>query len=182
MVASHIPDARIFLTLVAKLMKEEGCIMSNHLFMITTEPISIEEVVNKVIRPEAGAISTFIGTVREITNGKRTLFLQYEAYVSMAEKKLAQIGEEIVEKWPDAKVAITHRIGKLDISDIAVVIAVSTPHRKDAFEASRYAIERIKQIVPIWKKEHWENGEEWVGNQLETKAYPTGKPEKEDLL
>ncbi|WP_044748703.1 molybdenum cofactor biosynthesis protein MoaE [Bacillus alveayuensis] len=155
--------------------------MNNQLFTITQEPISIEEVVKKVIRPEAGAVTTFIGTVREFTNGKRTLFLQYEAYVSMAEKKLEQIGEEIAEKWPDAKVAITHRIGKLDISDIAVVIAVSTPHRKDAYEANQYAIERIKQIVPIWKKEHWENGEEWVGNQLETKAYPTGKPEKEDL-
>ncbi|HZG61504.1 MAG TPA: molybdenum cofactor biosynthesis protein MoaE [Anoxybacillus sp.] len=155
--------------------------MNNQLFAITKEPISIEEVVKKVIRPEAGAVTTFIGTVREFTNGKRTLFLQYEAYVSMAEKKLAQIGEEIKEKWPEAQVAITHRIGKLDISDIAVVIAVSTPHRKDAYEANQYAIERIKQIVPIWKKEHWENGEEWVGNQLETKAYPTGKPEEGDL-
>ncbi|RAK17014.1 molybdopterin synthase catalytic subunit [Anoxybacillus vitaminiphilus] len=155
--------------------------MNSQRFTITKEPISIEEVVKKVIRPEAGAVTTFIGTVREFTNGKRTLFLQYEAYVSMAEKKLAEIGEEIARKWPDAKVAITHRIGKLDISDIAVVIAVSTPHRKDAYEANQYAIERIKQIVPIWKKEHWENGEEWVGNQLETKAYPTGKPEEEDL-
>jgi molybdopterin synthase catalytic subunit len=159
----------------------EGCFVNNQLFAITKEPISIEEVVKKVIRPEAGAVTTFIGTVREFTNGKRTLFLQYEAYVSMAEKKLAQIGEEIKEKWPEAQVAITHRIGKLDISDIAVVIAVSTPHRKDAYEANQYAIERIKQIVPIWKKEHWENGEEWVGNQLETKAYPTGKPEERDL-
>jgi molybdopterin synthase catalytic subunit len=156
--------------------------VNNQLFAITKEPISIEEVVKKVIRPEAGAVTTFIGTVREFTNGKRTLFLQYEAYVSMAEKKLAQIGEEIKEKWPEAQVAITHRIGKLDISDIAVVIAVSTPHRKDAYEANQYAIERIKQIVPIWKKEHWDNGEEWIGNQLETKAYPDGKPEEGELL
>ncbi|MCZ0756410.1 molybdenum cofactor biosynthesis protein MoaE [Anoxybacillus sp. J5B_2022] len=155
--------------------------MSTSLFTITDKPISIEEVVQKVIRPEAGAVTTFIGTVREFTNGKRTLFLQYEAYVSMAEKILEQIGNEISERWPEAKVAITHRIGRLDISDIAVVIAVSTPHRKDAYEANQYAIERIKQIVPIWKKEHWEDGTEWVGNQLETKAYPTGKPEGEDL-
>lgn len=155
--------------------------MSTSLFTITDKPISIEEVVQKVIRPEAGAVTTFIGTVREFTNGKRTLFLQYEAYVSMAEKMLEQIGKEISERWPEAKVAITHRIGRLDISDLAVVIAVSTPHRKDAYEANQYAIERIKQIVPIWKKEHWEDGTEWVGNQLETKAYPTGKPEGEDL-
>lgn len=152
------------------------------LFTITDQPISIEEVVHKVIRPEAGAVTTFIGTVRELTNGKRTLFLQYEAYVSMAEKMLAQIGIEIKERWPEAEVAITHRIGRLEISDIAVVIAVSTPHRKDAYEANRYAIERIKQIVPIWKKEYWEDGTEWVGNQLETKAYPTGKPEGEDVV
>ncbi|WP_027408946.1 molybdenum cofactor biosynthesis protein MoaE [Anoxybacteroides tepidamans] len=151
-------------------------------FTITDQPISLEEVVRKVIRPEAGAVTTFIGTVREFTNGKRTLFLQYEAYVPMAEKMLAQIGEEISKRWPEAKVAITHRIGKLAISDVAVVIAVSTPHRKDAYEANQYAIERIKQIVPIWKKEHWEDGTEWVGNQLETKAYPTGKPEGEDLI
>ncbi|ANB59684.1 molybdenum cofactor biosynthesis protein MoaE [Anoxybacteroides amylolyticum] len=152
------------------------------LFTITDQPISMEEVVHKVIRKEAGAVTTFIGTVRELTNGKRTLFLQYEAYVSMAEKMLAQIGAEIKERWPEAEVAITHRIGRLEISDIAVVIAVSTPHRKDAYEANRYAIERIKQIVPIWKKEYWEDGTEWVGNQLETKAYPTGKPEGEDVM
>lgn len=155
--------------------------MSEQLFLITNDPISIEQVTNKVIRREAGAINTFIGTVRELTRGKKTLYLEYDAYQSMAEKKLAQIGSEIKEKWPNAMVAITHRIGRLEISDIAVVIAVSTPHRAHSFEASRYAIERIKEIVPIWKKEHWEDGEKWIGDQLENKAYPSGKPEKEDL-
>jgi molybdopterin synthase catalytic subunit len=94
----------------------------------------------------------------------------------MAVKKLEQISHEISEKWNDAKVAITHRIGKLEISEIAVVIAVSTPHRKDAYEANEYAIERIKQIVPIWKKEIWEDGESWIGDQLEKTPYPEGKP------
>lgn len=155
--------------------------MSEQLFLLTHDPISIEQVINKVVRREAGAINTFIGTVRELTRGKKTLYLEYDAYQSMAEKKLAQIGSEIKEKWPDALVAITHRIGRLEISDIAVVIAVSTPHRAHSFEASRYAIERIKEIVPIWKKEHWEDGEKWIGDQLENKAYPSGKPEKEDL-
>lgn len=150
-------------------------------FLITNEPISIQEVVDKVVHPHAGAINTFIGTVRELTKGKRTLHLEYDAYIPMAEKKLAQIGDEINEKWPDTRIAITHRIGSLAISDIAVVIAVSTPHRADSYEASRYAIERIKEIVPIWKKEHWEDGRKWIGDQLEQKAYPTGKPEKEDL-
>lgn len=155
--------------------------MSNKDFLITNEPISIQDVVDKVVHPNAGAINTFIGTVREMTKGKRTLHLEYDAYVPMAEKKLAQIGDEINEKWPDTRVAITHRIGALAISDIAVVIAVSTPHRADSYDASRYAIERIKEIVPIWKKEHWEDGEKWIGDQLEQKAYPTGKPEEEDL-
>lgn len=155
--------------------------MSEQLFLITKDPISIEEVTNKVVRREAGAINTFIGTVRELTKGKKTLYLEYDAYQSMAEKKLAQIVDEIIEKWPEVVVAITHRIGRLEISDIAVVIAVSTPHRAHSYEASRYAIERIKEIVPIWKKEHWEDGEKWIGDQLETKAYPSGKPEKEDL-
>ncbi|MBU8880990.1 molybdenum cofactor biosynthesis protein MoaE [Bacillus sp. FJAT-29790] len=148
---------------------------------ISKEPIVIQEVIDKVVQREAGAITTFIGTVRELTHGKKTLYLIYEAYESMAVKKLEQIGNEIKERWQGAEVAITHRVGKLDITDIAVVIAVSTPHRPDAYEANRYAIERIKEIVPIWKKEHWEDGQEWIGNQLETIAYPNGKPEESDL-
>ncbi|MBB3907518.1 MULTISPECIES: molybdenum cofactor biosynthesis protein MoaE [Anoxybacillaceae] len=155
--------------------------MNETLFMVTDQPILIEDVVRKVVRPEAGAVAVFVGTVREFTNGKRTLFLQYEAYTTMAEKMLERIAQEIKERWPEAKTAITHRIGKLDISDVAVVIAVSTPHRKDAYEANQYAIERIKQIVPIWKKEYWEDGTQWIGNQLETKEYPDGKPKEEDL-
>ncbi|QQZ09262.1 molybdenum cofactor biosynthesis protein MoaE [Heyndrickxia vini] len=150
-------------------------------FEIVEEPISIEVVVNKVVQREAGAITTFIGTVRELTNGKRTLYLEYEAYASMAIKKLEQIGQEISERWPSTKTAITHRIGRLEITDIAVVIATSTPHRAESYEANRYAIERIKEIVPIWKKEHWEDGEKWIGNQLGTKEYRKGKPEEEDL-
>jgi molybdopterin synthase catalytic subunit len=150
-------------------------------FEIAKEPINIQEVIDKVIQREAGAITTFIGTVRELTHGKKTLYLIYEAYEAMAVKKLEQIGKEMEEKWVGSKVAITHRVGKLDITDVAVVIAVSTPHRADAYEANRYAIERIKEIVPIWKKEHWEDGEEWIGNQLETVSYPSGKPEEGEL-
>jgi len=149
------------------------------MFEIVKGPISIEEITSKVIRNEAGAVTTFIGTVREFTHGKRTLSLEYQAYEKMAVKKLEQIGKEINEKWNDSKVAITHRIGKLEITEIAVVIAVSTPHRKDAYAANEYAIERIKQIVPIWKKEIWENGESWIGDQLEKTPYPDGKPVEE---
>lgn len=153
--------------------------LTTPMFEIVKEPISIEEITNKVIRNEAGAVTTFIGTVREFTYGKRTLSLEYQAYEKMAVKKLEQIGKEINERWNDSKVAITHRIGKLDITEIAVVIAVSTPHRKDAYAANEYAIERIKQIVPIWKKEIWENGESWIGDQLEKTPYPNGKPVEE---
>ncbi|UTR15390.1 molybdenum cofactor biosynthesis protein MoaE [Salipaludibacillus sp. LMS25] len=148
-------------------------------FNICQEPIQIDEVIAKVTDRNAGAITTFIGTVREMTKGKKTISLKYEAYIPMAEKKLSQIGDEIKANVPEAKVAITHRIGSLNISDIAVVIAVSTPHRDDAFTGSKYAIERIKEIVPIWKKEHWEDGEKWIGDQLEQTPYPDGKPEKE---
>ncbi|WP_020060282.1 molybdenum cofactor biosynthesis protein MoaE [Bacillus sp. 123MFChir2] len=154
--------------------------MTKTYFEVVDTPISIEEVAQKVIRRECGAVTTFIGTVREFTKGRRTLYLEYAAYRSMAEKMLAKIGEETKEKWPGTHVAITHRIGTLQISDIAVVVAVSTPHRKAAYEANEYIMERIKQIVPIWKKEFWEDGGKWIGDQLEQTPYPNGEPEKEN--
>ncbi len=156
--------------------------MGQDLFEIAHEPISVEDVIAKVSRREAGAITTFIGTVREFTKGKKTLSLEYQAYEPMAVKMLRQIGDEIQQKWPDARSAITHRVGKLGISEIAVVIAVSSPHRKTAYEANEYAIERIKQIVPIWKKECWEDGTMWIGDQLEKNEYPKGKPSVEGKL
>lgn len=146
-------------------------IVQRHLFEITHSPISVEETIKKVSRREAGAITTFLGTVREFTKGKRTVSLEYQAYEPMALKMLCQIGDEIKKKWPDAITAITHRVGKLDIAEIAVVIVVSSPHRNVAYEANEYAIERIKQIVPIWKKEIWEDGTKWIGDQLENTEY-----------
>lgn len=148
---------------------------------ITSNPIQINECIEKVIRPEAGAISTFIGIAREFTHGKQTVFLEYEAYIPMAEKQLAQIGKEIDERWKNTAVAILHRIGRLDISEIAVAIAVSTPHRDDAFAASKYAIERIKEIVPIWKKEHWTDGTSWIGDQRESVSYESDLPSEEEM-
>lgn len=150
--------------------------MAETLFEITEDPIQIEQVLNKVKRRGAGANALFVGTVREWTRGRKTIYLKYEAYTLMAVKMFEEISKEIHEKWPQAKIAITHRIGHLDITDAAVAIAVSTPHRKEAYEANEYAIERIKQIVPIWKKEHWEDGETWLGNQLENIPYGTGTP------
>ncbi|MFC7679966.1 molybdenum cofactor biosynthesis protein MoaE [Paenibacillus sp. GCM10028914] len=150
--------------------------MNNPLFVITDQPIQPEEVTEKVKRREAGAITLFLGTVREFTHGKKTLFLEYESYPSMAVKQLERIGEEVRERWSDTMVAITHRVGRLEISDIAVVIAVSSPHRKSAYEANEYVIERIKQIVPIWKKEFGEDGSAWIGDQLNQVSYPEGRP------
>lgn len=150
-------------------------------FWITREPINPNECIEKVMRNEAGAVNIFIGTVREFTEGKRTLFLEYQAYIPMAENKLAQIGQEIQEKWGNTNTAIVHRVGQLDITDMAVVIAVSTPHRADAFDASRYAIERIKEIVPIWKKEHWEDGTKWIGDQKEKTSYDENIPSEEEM-
>ncbi len=157
--------------------------MTTALFEIVDKPIDVEEVRQKVASRNAGAITVFIGTVREMTKGKKTLRLEYQAYPSMAVKMFEQIAKEIKEQWPEAKVAISHRVGRLEISDIAVVIAVSSPHRKMAYAANEYAIERIKQIVPIWKKEFWEDGTEWIGDQLENIPYPKGNPSirEEDL-
>ena len=145
--------------------------MRNNLFQVVEAPIVVDEVMQKVASRNAGATVVFLGTVREMTKNKRTLSLEYEAYAPMAERKLFEIGEEMQAKWPHLKVAITHRVGRLDISEIAVIIAVSSPHRKAAYEANEYAIERIKEIVPIWKKEHWEDGSKWIGNQLETQSF-----------
>ena len=138
--------------------------------VLTEQTIDVESVQQKVTHRNAGAIVLFLGTVREMTGDKKTCYLKYEAYSSMALKKMQQIVDEIELKWPNTRTAITHRIGELQISELAVVIAVSSPHRKDAYVANEYAIERIKEIVPIWKKEHWEDGTEWIGNQRQTVA------------
>lgn len=133
-------------------------------FTVTREPLSVDQVAGQVINPSAGAVVCFAGTVREFTGGRRTVRLEYEAYREMAEEKLAEIGREIEDQWPGSRVAITHRVGTLAIEDISVVIAVATPHRPEAFLAARHAIERLKEIVPVWKKEIFADGsEEWAG-------------------
>lgn len=134
-------------------------------FSITEEPLSADKLVRLVSNPHAGAILTFVGTVREFTHGRRTVFLSYEAYAPMAVEKMKQVAAEIEERWPGAQVAMQHRVGVLQAEEIAVVVAVATAHRNESFEAGRYAIERLKQIVPIWKKEIWEDGSEWKGHQ-----------------
>jgi len=134
-------------------------------YIITTEPLSVDTVTSQVIVSEHGATLTFTGTTREWTGDKQTLELEYEAYIPMALRTMEQIGSEITTRWPGAQCAIAHRIGIVPIAEISVIIAVSAPHRDQCYEASRYAIERLKQIVPIWKKEQWTDGSEWQGHQ-----------------
>lgn len=132
------------------------------MFRITEDEITVQNVIEAVEHPGAGAIATFLGTVRDHSRGKRVLYLEYDAYPEMAERTLRQIGEEIRERWGLDRVAIVHRIGRLEIGEASVAIAVAAPHRAEAFEACRYAVDRLKEIVPIWKKEVWEGGEYWV--------------------
>jgi len=131
-------------------------------FKITKELLSVASIITEVNKDGNGGICTFVGTVRDNAEGKGVLQLEYDAYAEMAEKKLADVAAEIKDQWGLTDVSIVHRIGKLEIGEAAVVIAVGAPHRKEAFEACQYAIDRIKEYVPIWKKEYFEDGEVWV--------------------
>jgi MoaE-MoaD fusion protein len=135
------------------------------LLFITEEPLSADHLICEVSNPSAGAVLTFAGIVREYTYGQRTVALEYEAYAPMALRKMEEIVGEIRQHWPEVRVAMGHRTGKLAIGEISLLIAVASPHRDEAFEAGRYAIERLKEIVPIWKKEIWEDGSQWKGPQ-----------------
>lgn len=112
--------------------------------------------------PGVGAVATFLGLVRDHNQGRRVLYLHYEAYEPLAVKALDRILDESRERWPSVRLAIHHRVGRLEIGEASVAIAAASPHRADAFAASRYAIERIKQIVPIWKHEYFEGGDVWI--------------------
>jgi molybdopterin synthase catalytic subunit len=136
--------------------------MGEKLFEVTTGPISVDEVSRRVRDPRGGAGVSFAGIVRGINAGRTVHYLEYETYPEMAELTLAQIGEEIKARWPIEQVAIVHRVGRQEIGETSVVIAIASGHRQGAFEAGRYAIDRIKEIVPIWKKEYFEGGEVWI--------------------
>jgi molybdopterin synthase catalytic subunit len=130
---------------------------------LTTEIIDHCWLTEQVRRPDCGAVVTFLGTVRDLTDGKVTTSLEYEAHPALAEKALADIEAEARQRWAIGEVALVHRLGHLDIGEVSVAVAVSCPHRAEAFEACRYIIERLKQQVPIWKKEHWADGtQEWM--------------------
>ena len=132
---------------------------------IVREQIAIEEVLQSVQDPSAGGIDMFIGTTRNHSGGKEVLSLEYQAYEPMALKMMNEIGEESQRRWHLKKISLVHRVGVVAIGEASVVIAVSSAHRREAFEACRFAIDKLKQDVPIWKKEVFADGEVWVGAQ-----------------
>jgi len=140
--------------------------MSQDIYEITREPIDKLGLERRLITGAAGAVVTFDGVVRDNTKGRRVLTLDYDAYPPMAVKEMRRVGEEVRQRWPEVeRIGIVHRFGEMKISESSVVIVVTSPHRKVAFEACHYAIDRVKQVVPIWKKEFFEDGEAWVEGQ-----------------
>ncbi len=140
------------------------------LFEITRQPLSLDDAVQRVAAPDRGGITAFVGTVRGITRPAgdqgseiATEYLEYEAYAEMAEEALARIGAEVQARWPSVSaISIVHRVGRLEVGDVAVIIAVAAAHRQDTFDACHYAIDRVKQVAPIWKKEVGPDGSCWV--------------------
>jgi len=132
---------------------------------ITSDPLDPDSITELVRKNSNGAIITFLGTTRDSTDGKRVNYLEYEAYQPMAQDMIRQIFDEVKERWEIEDLAMSHRLGKVDIGEISMVVAIASPHRKQAFEAGQYSIDRIKEIVPIWKKEFFDDGEEWVGSE-----------------
>ncbi|HTL45120.1 MAG TPA: molybdenum cofactor biosynthesis protein MoaE [Vicinamibacterales bacterium] len=125
-------------------------------------PLDAARVASMVARPEDGAVTTFLGIVRDHNAGRVVLWLEYESYEPLAVKSFEQIAGEAAERWPGARLAIHHRTGRVEIGEASVVVAAASAHRGDAFAACRYAIERLKQIAPIWKHEYFEGGESWI--------------------
>lgn len=138
---------------------------------ITDHSIDVGTLLTDAFRPDCGAVSSFIGTTRvDETGGAEVEYLEYEAYRPMADRKLEEIEAEIHERWEVGEVSIVHRLGRVDPGEASVAIVVSAPRRGAAFAASRHAIERIKEIVPIWKREVWSDGYVWVGSQVGTRT------------
>jgi MoaE-MoaD fusion protein len=137
--------------------------VSGGAFRLTEEPLELAAVVREVETEDAGAVATFVGTVRRRSRGRDVLYLEYEAYEGMAEAEMERIANELAGRYDLCRVAIRHRTGRVEIGEPSVVIAVSAPHRQDALAACKDAIDTLKQTVPLWKKEVYEGGEQWLG-------------------
>ncbi len=129
---------------------------------LQAEPIQVEDLVRAAGSPGDGAIAVFLGTVRDQSAGRRVLYLEYQAYAPMAESEMARIEREAIARFGVSRVALVHRTGRLEIGEASVGIAVASPHRAQALEACRWVIDELKRSVPIWKKEHFEDGSVWV--------------------
>ncbi|MDA0747526.1 MAG: molybdenum cofactor biosynthesis protein MoaE [bacterium] len=136
--------------------------MAGDVYRIQKDAILPDALHTAVLQDSDGAVATFAGVVRDHSQGRQTQYLEYDAYAEMAEKKMAEIGEEGKARWEVDAVGILHRLGRMEIGEISVLIAVSSPHRKAALEACHYAIDRLKETVPVWKKEVWTDGEAWI--------------------
>ena len=137
--------------------------MSERRFWLTEERLDPAALTRLVEDPGCGAVVTFVGNVRRENEGRDVDYLEYEAYPGMAEAKMAEIGAEIEARWGLSRVAIVHRLGRCEVGEASIAIAVASPHRREAFEACHYAIDRVKEIVPIWKREVWTDGAVWIG-------------------
>jgi MoaE-MoaD fusion protein len=137
--------------------------VSGGAFQVTEEPLSLDAVVEEVSDESAGAVASFLGTVRRESRGRTVLYLEYEAYAEMAEDVMAQLAADLEQRYDLWAVAIHHRVGRVEIGEASVAIAVSAPHRQDALAACKDAIDTLKETVPLWKKEVYEGGEEWLG-------------------
>jgi molybdopterin synthase catalytic subunit len=139
------------------------------MYRVTAERLSADALAEAVAVPEAGGVAVFLGVVRNESAGRRVVALEYEAHVPMAEAKMKEIGEAVRRRWPDVReVAMRHRVGRLAIGEASVIVAVSAAHRQQALEACHFAIDRLKETVPIWKREIFEDGAVWVGLQGES--------------
>jgi len=144
---------------------------------VTREPIDIAGLRTRLLTGESGAVVTFDGVARNNTKGRPTLFLEYDGYVEMAIKTMDQIIGEVHERWPISRIGMIHRLGRIEITESSVVIVVTSPHRKAAFEACHFAIDRLKKIVPIWKKEYFEDGAVWVEGEGQGQGVRIQDPE-----
>ena len=143
------------------------------LFELTPDPLDARRMEAAVTHKGAGAICTFTGVVRDSSRGRSVTHLDYEAYAEMATAQMRKIGDEIAERWPEARVAIAHRTGSLDVGEASVVVSVSSPHRAEAIAACKWGIDRLKESVPIWKKEHAADGTYWIeGDESKRSADP----------
>lgn len=142
---------------------------------LTHESIDISAVLESVRSPAAGAVVLFLGTTREMTDGRQTRWLNYEAYAPLAEKLLAELISQAQQRWPLVACSVAHRLGRVEVGEVSVAIAVSSAHRQAAFEAGQWLIDRLKESVPIWKEEHWADGtSQWVHPGLSPPAVQGG--------